>query len=1040
MINATLKTIAHRYRPLSLIGQGGMGAVYIAQDILTGQTVALKRVRMSSSPSSRVEMEDRLLSLSAEFRTLSGLRHPNIISVLDYGFDNYRQPFFTMDLLSQPRTLTESAAKRDTQGRLRLLMDTLSALDYLHRHGVVHRDLKPANVLVDDRGTVRVLDFGVAAARRTTSDHSSGGTISFMAPEIFNGSPADFAADLYAFGVMMVMAFAGHHPYEHVPPTELINAVLNQPPDLTGVPDTVKPLAAQLLAKSPDERPRSAQTVIDALYDAFDLSIPPESEAVRESFLQASRFVGRQAELDALLTAMDKSVRGSGSVWLVGGESGIGKTRLIEEVRTQALVQGILVLRGQAVTEGGELLQMWRGVMRRLALAVNFTDSEAAILISIIPDLPALLGRDIPDAPQLEGKAQIRRLCTVISEVFSRQTQPTLLILEDLQWAGDCIEPLKLLHYQASGLPLLIIGTYREDESPNLPDDLPNASPLKLRRLDDDAIATLSRSMLGEAGERPEVLELLKRETEGNAFFMVEVVRALANSAGRLRDVGASALPAHVLTGGVKQVIMQRLERVSSPLRDLLKYAALVGRQIDRAVLHHIAAPATVDRFLRECAEAAVLEVYEGGWRFSHDKLREAVIEGLTDAEKPDLYRTVAAAVETIYPAHPPFAGQQAARWHEAGDVMNELKALELHSNYTLNVLGDSERVRVMLTEGFAIAESLGASTLRDRARLGLLTAMASLHDWLGQYQELADALREALSLAENLGEEIAQAECLCELAGYYWRMGDFEQTRAYGQRAITVARACGSIKWEMKAVNALSAAEYYKGDFDLATEYTHRATQLAQQSHDHRSEAAFKNNYALMLVKMERYQAALEQAHESIRIFERLNLRIEAWETYATVGYIWYRRNDYVQALTWLERGLSPMRDIKYYNGMTYALTYASMSHMHLGHIEKATAYTREGIERSLQSESPFSVLSPFITATYLYVIAGKAEKAAEWYGLIENHQSVDDDAIRYELPPLLRMIDAALPKVVIFSARERGKSLDLMTEARAFLADTTT
>lgn len=1030
-----LQTIAHRYRPLSLIGQGGMGTVYVAQDILTGQTVALKRVRIPAGPPGRIELEDRLLRLSQEFRTLAGLRHPNIISVLDYGFDHYRQPYFTMDLLSQPRTLTDSAVERDLQGRLRLLIDTLSALDYLHRHGVVHRDLKPANVLVDDRGTVRVVDFGVATARNHFSDHDSGGTISFMAPELFAGSPADFAADLYAFGVMLVMAFSGHHPFDHIPTTELITRVKDEAPNLTGVPEAIQPLAAQLLAKSPNERPVSAQAVIDMLYNAFDLPVPPESEAVRESFLQASRFVGRQTELETLLTALDKSVRSEGSAWLIGGESGVGKTRLIEELRTQALVQGALVLRGQAVTDGGELLQMWRGVMRRLALSVNFTDGEAAVLKSIVPDLPALLERDIPDAPPLEGRAQIRRLCTVISEVFSRQTQPTLLILEDLQWAGDCVEPLKLLHYQVSGLPLLIVGTYRDDETPTLPESLPNATPLKLRRLNDDAITALSISMLGEVGARPDVLALLKHETEGNAFFMVEVVRALANTAGRLRDIGITTLPQQVLTGGVQQVIHQRLKRVPPHLHHLLKCAAVIGRHLDRAVLHHITSAPVVERFLRECAEAAVLEVYEGGWRFSHDKLREAVIDGLTSAEKPALYQIAASAIDAIYPAYPPLSGQQAFRWHEAGNIAEELKAIEVHSNYTLNVLGDPDRARAMLIEGLSTAEAL-ETPLRDHVRLGLLTAKAALHDWLGEFQEGADDLREVIRLAHKVDDKSALAEGLSELAGYGWRMGDFDMAKDYAERALEVAQATGSTKWEMRAVNVLSAVAYFRGDPQNAYQYALQALSLARQVGDSPGEAALMSNIGLMLLRMGDYEGALERVHESARMFERIHRRLEVIDSYSLIGFIYYRQQDYHEALRWVERALEPMRVVNYYNGLSYALPFAAMSHLHLKDVVTATAYTREAIERTLETDSPFAVLGAFIAAAYLYVQAGKFEKAAEWYGLIEHHPSIEDDSVQYELPPLLEKLRAALPEPELNAARERGKTLNLMTEARAFLA----
>src|SRR5579864_9198264 len=101
---------------------------------------------------------------------------------------------------------------------------------------------------------------------------------------------------------------------------------------------------------------------------------------------------------------------------------------------------------------------------------------------------------------------------------------------------------------------------------------------IKLERLTGEGIAQLGVSMLGDAGRRPEVLELLKKETEGNVFFLVEVVRALAEQAGRLSDIGQATLPRHVFAGGVQLVIEQRLKRVPDNARPLLNLAAVAGR------------------------------------------------------------------------------------------------------------------------------------------------------------------------------------------------------------------------------------------------------------------------------------------------------------------------------------------------------------------------------------------------------------------------------------------------------------------------------
>src|SRR5262245_13911614 len=162
---STPHVIGKRYQLLNRLGQGGMGVVYRATDNLTGKIVALKQV---TSPSERLIFASRVddttdvrLSLANEFKTLATLRHPFIISVLDYGFDAQRQPYFTMDLLENAQTIVATAQNRDFKSRLELLTQVLQALVYLHRRSILHRDLKPGNVMVVD-GQAKVLDFGLS--------------------------------------------------------------------------------------------------------------------------------------------------------------------------------------------------------------------------------------------------------------------------------------------------------------------------------------------------------------------------------------------------------------------------------------------------------------------------------------------------------------------------------------------------------------------------------------------------------------------------------------------------------------------------------------------------------------------------------------------------------------------------------------------------------------------------------------------------------------------------------------------------------------
>src|SRR5262249_6149640 len=159
------------------------------------------------------------------------------------------------------------------------------------------------------------------------------------------------------------------------------------------------PIFQGLLAKAPENRYHNAREVIEALIAALGQPIAIETPLIRESFLQAAEFVGRESEMACLSEALTDVRNGKGNAWLVGGESGVGKSRLLDELRTLALVEGVIVLRSQGSTEGAPYLY-WRDVIRYLCLHTDISEVEASVLKLLVPDISKLLdyGFELPDA------------------------------------------------------------------------------------------------------------------------------------------------------------------------------------------------------------------------------------------------------------------------------------------------------------------------------------------------------------------------------------------------------------------------------------------------------------------------------------------------------------------------------------------------------------------------------------------------------------------------------------------------------------------
>ena len=345
-------------------------------------------------------------------------------------------------------------------------------------------------------------------------------------PKFWQGDSASEKSDLYAVGMIAYEMFMGKHPFLHEDLNIVITNILQEIPDCAGMDEELEVVITRLLAKDPDMRYADALRCVQT-FARLDNRQQVDSIAIRESYLQAANFVGRNAERDKLTQYLAHLTDEKGHTVLLGGESGVGKTRLLDEFRSAALVQGVLVLRGYSINEGGSPYQVWREIIRNLILYQDISDFEASILKSLIPDIGSLIERDVEDAVELDAKTMQSRFIRVVTSMLVRQTAPTLLILEDVHWADpESLTLLEQVTQLVDNAPILILGSYRNDEKPDLPDSIPHAEVMILERLAPDAIKELSTSIMGEqVGQQDDIVDMLSRETDGNAFFIVEVMR-----------------------------------------------------------------------------------------------------------------------------------------------------------------------------------------------------------------------------------------------------------------------------------------------------------------------------------------------------------------------------------------------------------------------------------------------------------------------------------------------------------------------------------
>ena len=631
-----------RYRILSSLGKGGMGEVFLADDTQFERKVAIKFLpeALQSDPVALARFE-------REAKSAAALDHPYICKIYEFAKVDGRAAIVMEHVAGQTLESKLAEGPLAPAQAIQIAAEMAEALTEAHTRRILHRDLKPANLMLTEQGHVKVMDFGLAKRMREpggsdSQDLTPGsltqtgtllGTPAYMAPEQVLGGEADARSDIFSFGVVLFELLTGEHPFKRGTLSDTIAAILRDPPSRTasGGDQIDYAIFDKLLEKTPADRYQSFEQVsveVRRLRDATSTWTEPVSELADtgETPLGGRRtpFVGRAAELAELGRCLDRAARGRGGLVLIGGEPGVGKTRLVEQLLKAARERHCLALTGRCYEIEGtapfipfvEIIEQYARVAPLEVL--RETLGEAAPEVArLVPDLRRLIP-DMPPPLEVAPEQQRHYLFKNVAEFLERmsRTRSVVLLLDDLQWADNAT--LLLVQHLApllGQLPVLAVGTYRDVE---LDVNRPFAATLEtlnrkrlahrlnLERLPQDGVASMLAALGGVSP--PEALVVgIYRETEGNPFFVEEVYQHLEDEGVLRRDDGTWRPELDLadldVPEGVRLVIGRRLERVSADSRKVLTFGAVVGRGFSLELLEAIV-DVTGDALLTALEEA----------------------------------------------------------------------------------------------------------------------------------------------------------------------------------------------------------------------------------------------------------------------------------------------------------------------------------------------------------------------------------------------------------------------------------------------------
>lgn len=674
------------YQILSLLGAGGMGEVYLAYDPRLDRRVAIKLLpaHLAADAAARERLRREALAAAA-------LDHPFICKIFEVGEDNGRLYFVMEYVRGEALSARICAGRLPLSEGLGIAGEIAEAVEEAHAKSFVHRDLKPANIMLMPQGHAKVMDFGLAKrvsfgecdvtltgdGAQLTGRGILVGTPDYMSPEQVMGAPLHYRSDLFSFGLILCELLTGKHPFRRGSALETMNAILNDPPDLaaggsSGLSPGLAVLIRRLLARSPEDRYRSMS---EARADLARLAATPAAEPAQEA-AQPAPLIGRDQERAELLRMLDAALAGRGSLTLIGGEPGIGKTHLTRAILREAARRGCFTVVGHCYELEGappyvpfiEMLEYGARVMPRESF--RYALGEAAPEIAkLMPELRRMYP-DIPPPLELPPERQRRFLFNAYREFVERAARltPCVAVFEDLHWAdGTTLLLLQHLTQTISTMPALLIGTYRDvelDVTRPFARTLENllrqklASRMPLRRLPQSGVEAMLGALSGQTPP-PSLAKIIFDETEGNPFFVEEVYRHLAEEGKLFDEEGAwrQRLQADELRvpEGVRLVIGRRLERLGEDARRVLTVAAVIGRSFSLRLLEDLE-NARADLALEAVEEAEgahLVAVEQAGretrYRFVHELIRQTLAEQLSLPRRQRLHARVADAIERIY-------------------------------------------------------------------------------------------------------------------------------------------------------------------------------------------------------------------------------------------------------------------------------------------------------------------------------------------------------------------------------------------------------
>lgn len=709
-----------------------------------------------------------------------------------------------------------------------------------------------------------------------------------------------------------------------------------------------------------------------------DTGVRTRLEAAAKLGLTA--FTGRDAELQTLRTALDDLCIGVGRVVLVSGEAGLGKSRLLHEF-TRLIDPGrITLFVGRCRADGANVAYLpFIDVLRALidSAPVNAQQRNAGLLASApaleqyLPfyhQLLAIREPAPPGSPHLHGAAMRLALQEALVALFvsHARRRPTVALFEDWQWADDASREVLRQVSETVDCPLLIVVTTRPDHTGEtvVPQ---GALQLELQPLDPAATSDLLRAVLGALELPSELMRIVRERSGGNPFFVEELCRSLREQgAVQVRQNAAllsGPLPVSELPDSIHGLIRSRLDHLPLAARELLRLAAVVGRDFPHDLLAEAGSTEDLAGTLDLLARAGLIHQPRGApaeYRFNHILTQEVAYSSLLQHQRRDLHERVGTILERLDVARNDARLDRLAFHFERAESWEKAVRYCILSAERAHRLAQYPDACDVLDRARTCAALLTDASQRKAALIDILLRQERLFETLGDRVRQQQLIDDLLRLLDENQDTAALAECLLRQGDLLTLQKHYAQAEAPLRRSLVLRRTLGDRASERNSLRSLGLLRWHQRLNQEALEFAEQSLRIAREHCDAVAIVADLTSCGAILRALGRHANARAALQEALALSDASVPGPEESSSELTVMHVYalqnlansYRETGEVErALECLERAGTLATRHRLPTALAYHLT--SMAHLHLqeGHIDQSLRCYREAIALTRQA-----------------------------------------------------------------------------------------